>query len=90
MNTLLIQIHPLDANFQATLANMVKGKLGGGRVKISDSPFYSQIHEQDLFDNNDCYRPPKRPVKVKTNTPTKKDRRKTQHTEAPELLDVQH
>jgi len=47
----------------ATLANMVKGKLGGGRVKISDSPFYSQIHEQDLFDNNDCYRPPKRPVK---------------------------
>jgi len=47
----------------ATLANMVKGKLGGGRVKISDSPFVSTIHEQEMFDNGDCYRPPKKPVK---------------------------
>ena len=46
------------------MANMVKGKLGGGRVKISDSPFVSTIHEQEMFDNGDCYRPPKKPVKV--------------------------
>jgi len=46
----------------ATMANLVKGKLGG-RVKISDSPFVSTIHSQELFDNGDCYRPAKKPVK---------------------------
>jgi len=47
----------------ATLANMVKGKRGDGRVKISDSPFVSTIHEQETFDNGDCYRPPKKTLK---------------------------
>ena len=50
--------------FQATLANMVKGKRGDARVKISDSPFVSTIHEQETFDNGDCYRPPKKTPKV--------------------------
>jgi len=46
-----------------TLDKLVGGKKGGARVKISDAPFYSQIHEQELFDNNDPYRPAKKPVK---------------------------
>lgn len=46
----------------ATMANLVKGKLGG-RVKISDAPFYSTIRQQETFDNGDCFRPPKKPVK---------------------------
>ena len=43
---------------------MVKGK-AGARVKISDAPFVSTIHEQEMFDNGDCYRPPKKTIKVR-------------------------
>jgi len=51
-----------------TMANVVKGK-ATGREKISDSPFYSTIHEQEQFDNGDCYRPPK--VQIKPPKPKK-------------------